>query len=51
MFNSFNGNDRSEYWDSMDTTLYLLDANNNVVASNDDGGTNKNARIYYTVPF
>lgn len=34
----------------MDTMLYLLDASNNVVASNDDGGNNENARIYYTVP-
>ena len=39
-----------EQWDSMDTMLYLLDADNNVVASNDDGGNNKNAKIYYTVP-
>ena len=42
--------DGNERWDSMDTMLYLLDADNNVVESNDDGGNNKNARIYYTVP-
>ena len=39
-----------EQWDTMDTKLYLLDSNDNLVASNDDGGNSKNARIYYTVP-
>jgi hypothetical protein len=38
------------FWDALDTKLYLLDANDNLIMTNDDGGNNKNARIYYTVP-
>jgi hypothetical protein len=38
------------FWDAIDTKLYLLDANDNVITTNDDGGNNKNARIYYTIP-
>jgi hypothetical protein len=38
------------FWDAQDTKLYLLDANDNLIMTNDDGGNNKNARIYYTVP-
>ena len=38
-----------EDWSSMDTKLYLLDSEGNIVAQDDDSGNNKNARIYYTV--
>lgn len=37
-------------WDSMDTVLYLLDENDNILIANDDGGNNQNARIYFTIP-
>ena len=33
----------------MDTKLYLLDSEGNIIAQDDDSGNNKNARIYYTV--
>jgi hypothetical protein len=38
------------FTDALDTKLYLLDANDNLITTNDDGGNNKDARIYYTVP-
>lgn len=38
------------FWDALDTKLYLLDADNNLIMEDDDGGNDKNARIYYTVP-
>ena len=38
-----------EDWSSMDTKLYLLDSEGNIIAQDDDSGNNKNARIYYTV--
>ena len=37
-------------WSSMDTKLYLLDSDFNVLVSDDDSGNNKNARIYFSVP-